>query len=118
MNCTESCIPIILSSFFDTNETKICKKFHTHFCAIKATNLYIQKQLETCIKPPIEKYFKGFTIFRRGIYNYRPEIIDKEREGRTLINLYWKYKSNVTTIIEEKLVYDSMVSQDNYSIYN
>ena len=60
------------------------------------------------MKPTIEKHFKGFTTFRKGIYyNYHPEIIKGERINRTLLAMYWKYQSNITTIIEEKLVYDS-----------
>ena len=37
-----------------------------------------------------------------------PEYLSKEQERKTLICLNWKYDSNMTTILEEKLVYGTI----------
>ena len=59
------------------------------------------------MKQEEEKNFIGMTTFRTGFYNFYPEIINEERKMRTLFFLYWKYESNLVTITQEKLVYDS-----------
>ena len=57
-------------------------------------------------KKKVVKSFTGWEKFKDdGITNQFPETIDKDREKRTLIFFYWQYNSNMTTIIEEKLVY-------------
>ena len=55
----------------------------------------------------VEKIFTGWAKFRDGITFHFPETMSKEQEKRTLMYLFWKYQSNMTTILEEKLVYSS-----------
>ena len=43
--------------------------------------------------------------FRKGFSNFFPDIINEERQKRTLMLLFWNHQSNITTISEEKLVY-------------
>ena len=44
--------------------------------------------------------------FREDISYKHPDIIDDERKARILLKIYWAYQSNMTTISQEKLVYD------------
>jgi len=109
LNCTEICIPINLSSLFNTSDIQICTSFDNHFCAFWELESFVEKQLEFCNKTSPEKYFKGLETPRAGFYNHAPDIMDKDRLNRTLILLYWRYKSNLTAVYEEKLVYGSKV---------
>ena len=53
----------------------------------------------------VAKSFIGWARFTDGITNLYPGKIDKEQEKRILMYLYWEYRSKITTILEEKLVY-------------
>ena len=109
-NCTESCIPITYSLLFNTSDIKVCQSFEGHFCAFWDIWYYIEDQFMFCYKRSPEKYFSGLKYYDDGFYNYATNVINKDRENRTLFNLYWTYQSNLTAIIEEKLVYDSKVT--------
>ena len=114
-NCTKLCIPaVFFNAFFNVSEVKICSNFDEHFCGNiwKIGNLvgekinFCKKQMK--IEKSAEKSFTGWAKFRNGaITFFLPEMISKEQEKRTLIYLYWKYQSNMTTILEENLVYSS-----------
>ena len=58
-NCSEHCIPITFSSLFNTSEIPICKDFIDHFCAYNDIWFYVLHQQKICMKPDVEKYFKG-----------------------------------------------------------
>ena len=105
-NCTEICIPVHFSSLFNT-EIKTCSNNQAHFCAFYEIYSHVDKQQEYCMTPNTQKYFKGISTYMRGFTNYYPEIIKGGRKDRTLMLFYCGYKSNVTIISEEKLVYDS-----------
>ena len=106
-NCTEICIPIHYSSLYNTSEIKICSAFQNHFCAFYPIQWHIEEQQNTCMQPIVEKYFKGTATYKEDFSNYYPKIIKGDRKNRTLMVFYYGYKSNVTIISEEKLVYGS-----------
>ena len=74
--CKETCIPILLSSLFNTSEISICQSFQEHFCALMDIWNYIVNKRKTCMKQEEEKNFIGMTTFRTGFYNFYPEIIN------------------------------------------
>ena len=45
------------------------------------------------MKPKVEKYFDGMVFFKEGIPHDYPEVINKEEQKRTLLQLYWTYQS-------------------------
>ena len=107
-NCTNLCIPLVFSSFLNASEIKICTNFYDHFCGgFWLIRDLVGEAIEFCTKTKkVVKSFTGWEKFKDdGITNQFPETIDKDREKRTLIFFYWQYNSNMTTIIEEKLVY-------------
>lgn len=107
-NCTGFCIPFIYKVFFNNStEVKTCKTFHDHFCAIMEIDYYLWLQQQTCMKPIVEKNFIGSTKFKEDFSNYHSDIINGDREKRILMQLSWGYQSNITTISEERLLYDA-----------
>ena len=110
LNCRELCIPIVLKSLFNTSNIEVCTSFESHFCGFWDIVHYVEQQLEFCSKRSPEKYFKGLETPRTGLYYHTLDAIDEDRLNRTLIQLHWQYKSNLTTVIEERLVYGSKVT--------
>ena len=92
-NCTNACIPVLFRSLFNALEIKTCKSYNDHWCALRDIHSYIVKQQETCMKPKVEKYFNGMVFFKEGIPHDYPEVINKEEQKRTLLQLYWTYQS-------------------------
>ena len=107
-NCSNNCIPINYSSLFNTSEIKVCKSFVDHFCAFNEVGSHIFHQLSFCMKPTVEKYFKGRVKFRSGEDNIEyPETFNENKKKSAMIIISWNYHNQLTTIIKEKLVYDS-----------
>ena len=109
MNCTETCIPIMYSSLFNISEINVCKTLQSHLCARSAIWDYIREEQTNCMRPRIEKYFDGMATFKADFTNKFPNIITDERRKRTLLRVFWEYQSNLTTIGQENLVYDSKI---------
>ena len=111
LNCRELCIPIVWHSLFDIADIAVCTSFDSHFCGFWDIGHYIEQQLEFCSsKRSPEKYFKGHETPRTGVYYHTSDGIDEDQLNRTLVHLYWSYKSNIVTVIEEKLVYGPKVT--------
>ena len=92
-NCTNACTPVLFRSLFNASEIKTCESYNDHWCALRDIHSYIVKQQETCMKPKVEKYFDGMVFFKEGIPHDYPEVINKEEQKRTLLQLYWTYQS-------------------------
>ena len=118
INCTEACIPITYSILFNTSNIKVCQSFEDHFCADWDIWFYIVDQFKTCYKRSPEKYFKGVKYYDDGFYNYASSVINKDRENRTLFELYWYYQSNLTTIITNYniITFNSVINHDNFMV--
>ena len=107
-NCTEKCIPFIYSSLFNTSEIRVCKSFVDHSCAFMELGNHIQKQLSYCMKPTVEKYFRGRVNFRSGKdYIDYLKTFNEDKKKSTLMIIFWMYHNQLTTVVKEKLVYDS-----------
>ena len=110
-NCTEFCIPVLFSAFVNASEIKICTSFESHFCGnIIDSWVFLTEQVDFCRKQArVQKHFTAMTTVVDGgitIPNYFfPELINEEQKKRILMSLTWFYKTNITTIHEEKLVY-------------
>ena len=76
-----------------------------HFCAFKEIDYYIDNQQKTCMKPAVEKYFKGSVLFRVGYDIQYSKIITEDMKKTAMLSMLWQYYNNITTISEEKLVY-------------
>ena len=60
------------------------------------------------MKPAVEKYFKGRVKFRSGEDDIEyPETFNDSKKKSIMIIISWNYHNQLTTIIKEKLVYDS-----------
>ena len=106
-NCSEHCIPFTMSSFFNVTEINVCKSFADHFCAFGKIVWFLYEKTKTCLKLAVEKNFKGSLEYKEDYDIIYPETINEDKKKKTLLLIQWKYLNQLTTIIEEKLVYDS-----------
>ena len=111
-NCTDNCIPIILSSLFDMSTFKECSDYDSHFCALEDLIGYVYERAAQCTNPGVEKYLKATLHIYDGISyaNYLNAVDflttgnDDER-SQTLLYLNWLFSSPYVNDREEVLVY-------------
>ena len=102
-NCTELCVPVRYIAFVNTSEIKVCTSFDQHFCGLYLD--YFREQINICKKQEgVEKYFIGMVNFEED-YVPTEDHFNDEEEKRFLMLLFWRYQSNITAVLEEKLVY-------------
>ena len=112
-NCTDDCIPTILSSIFNMSTFKECPDYHTHFCALEEIFVYAYDQTFQCTNSEVEKYFDGTLNDKKGISyaNWVGKVTtsgnDDER-NRTLLVMRWSFISTYVTDREEVLVYGAV----------
>ena len=105
-NCTEPCIPIILSALFNKSEIKVCSNFENHNCAVWDIQQYAVAKQKACMKQAVGEYFKGLGNVREGFHILSPELTQEKIKNKMLMKLCF-VNSEEVTISEEKLVYDS-----------
>ena len=110
-NCKEVCIPIQYRSLYDSSEIKICSDYDDHHCVFQKIRSYVwnlsfEKQI-LCTKENIEKSYKGQVVFSNGMPYWISSKLTKERRNNLLFHLDLNFHSDLVTVQEEKLLYDS-----------
>ena len=114
-NCSDNCIPTVLSSLFDMSTFKECPDYESHFCALEDLFRYVYGQVSQCTKSGVEKYFDGILGVYNGIsyanwvdfINLSTTGNDEER-SRTLLIIKWNFNSPYVNDREELLVYGAV----------
>ena len=88
-------------SLFDSSEIKISSDIRSY-----VWNLSFEKQI-LCSKENIEKSYKSQVVFSNGMPYWINSKLTKERRNNLLFHLDLNFHSDLVTVQEEKLLYDS-----------